>query len=302
MGQGDPLIQGRRPRVRRKWVRLALRAARLALHQPERTADAVRRSYDRVAAGYDGVWTGHMRDLTLSMLDALDVPPGSRCVDLACGTGFVTAELARRSGTRTLGVDFSAGMIAAARGLHDECDFVQSDVLDFLRRRDSRSADVITCAWGLGYTRPLAVLRQAARVLRPGGRLAIIDNSLFSLWEVLWASSLAFAEDPQALRHVVKVRFLPGLRVLTGMMRLCGLRVSWRCAGARTFHVADGRAAIARLQATGAAAGFEFAADEASRDGIFARFAEIMDARYPAPDGVPVTHRYFGAIGRKGKG
>jgi ubiquinone/menaquinone biosynthesis C-methylase UbiE len=241
-----------------------------------------------------------MRDLSLGMLGELHIPAGARCIDLTCGTGFVTAQLACASGTRATGVDASEGMLAEARHRHAECDFVQSDALAFLRRCESSSADVITCAWGLGYTRPLSVIRQAAKVLRPGGCLAIIDNSLFSLAEVLWASTLAFAENPRALRHVMKVRFLPSKTVLAGMMRLSGLRVAWQNAGKRTYHAASGQDAIARLQSTGAAAGFEFATDESTHDELFGRFAQIMERKYGTPLGVPITHRYLAAIGYKG--
>ena len=77
---------------------LAVRVARLAWRQPERTADLIRDSYDRIAAGYDRAWTTHMRDLTRALLDRLAPPTGAACIDLACGTGFATGELARRTG------------------------------------------------------------------------------------------------------------------------------------------------------------------------------------------------------------
>jgi anti-sigma factor RsiW len=62
--------------------------------------------------------------------------------------------------------------------------------------------------------------------------------------------------------------------------------------------VPTGRAAIERLTATGAAAGFEFAADPALRDAVFARFAEIIEARR-TERGIPITHRYLAAVGEK---
>jgi hypothetical protein len=158
---------------------------------------------------------------------------------------------------------------------------------------------VITCGWGLGYSRPVSVIRHAARVLRPGGRIGIIDNSLFSLAEVLWASTLAFAENPDALTHVMRVRFLPNSASLATIMRLHGLAVSHASDGSRTYFVPDGESAIARMTATGAAAGFEFAADDACRDQIFRRFAEILESRYKTQRGVPITHRYLTAIGTR---
>jgi SAM-dependent methyltransferase len=272
---------------------------RLALAQPRPTAELVEASYDAIAAGYDAAWTDHMRGLALEMLDRLSVPPGAACLDLACGTGFVTGELARRSGRRAVGVDASAGMLEVARRERSAAvDFVQADAPEYLASRPAASADAVTCAWGLGYTRPWRVVWRAARVLRPGGRLGIIDNSLFSLAEVIACSVRAFAERPEALAHLMKVRFLPAAWVLAAMMRAAGLRVRAAWSGSKTYYAPTGRAAIERLTATGAAAGFEFAADPALRDAVFARFAEIIEARR-TERGIPITHRYLAAVGEK---
>jgi len=284
---------------KRRWARLIVRAGGLLLTQPEKTSDLVAASYDRIAAGYDDAWTNHTRGLSLAMLDELAPPHSAKCLDLTCGTGFITSQLARRTGGEATGADASAGMIAEARRKHGTlCRFVHDDALHFLRRQRASSFDVVTCGWGLGYTQPMRVLREIARVLRPGGRVGIIDNSLFSLAGVLWASFQTFAEQPRALRHAMRVRFLPHSLALAAMMRLAGLGVRRRADGAKTYHVPTGQAALDRLTATGAAAGFEFAVFDEYRDAVFARFAEIMDARRTA-DGVPVTHRYLQAVGGK---
>lgn len=285
---------------RRRWIALGLRVLKLYWLQSRDTCDLVSESYDHIAGGYDDAWTNHMRDLSLEMLDRLAPPQGAECIDLTCGTGFITAELARRSGERATGVDRSAGMLDVARNKHSsQCDFVHADALDYLLRRRSQIADVITCGWGLGYTRPWTVVREIARVLRPGGRVGIIDNTLFSLAGVLWAAMLAFAETPGALQHVMKVRFLPSSSALATMMRLRGLAVGQSYDGAKTYRVCDGAAAIARLMATGAAAGFEFAADPECKDDVFARFAEVIGRRHVGGQGIPITHRYLAAIGHK---
>ena len=287
-------------KVRRQWLALGTRIVRLLWHQPERTGDLVRRSYDRIAAGYDQAWTHHMHGMSMVMLDRLSPPPGASCVDLACGTGFLTGELARRTGGRVVGVDSSPGMLTTARNQHRaRCTFIEADAVAHLRSLPRSSVDVVTCGWGLGYTRPWLVVREVARVLRPGGRVGIIDNTLWSLTGVLWASLLTFAERPEALGHVMRVCFLPAGWALAFAMRACGLAVLATCDGRKTYHVPDGRAAVARLTATGAAAGFEFAAHKALRDQILARFATILERRFTTDDGVPITHRYLAAIGQK---
>ena len=285
---------------RRQWLRLAMRTLGLLIRQPRRTGDLVRQSYDRIAAGYDEAWTNHMRDLSGDMLDRLAPPSGAVCLDLTCGTGYVTGELARRTGGTVIGVDRSAGMLDVARGRHGHtCAFVEADILEYLRSRPSAGFDIVTCAWGLGYSHPSKVIRQIARVLRPGGRVGIIDNSLFSLAEVLWASMCAFAERPDALTHAMRVRFLPSAAMLELTMRRAGLAVQSSWQGRKSYLVPDGPTAIARLTATGAAAGFEFASDERYRERVFERFAEILERQRRTRDGIAITHRYLAAIGAK---
>lgn len=285
---------------RKRWLQLAARVLRLLVSPPHTTPELVRRSYDRVAEGYDNAWTHHMRAYSLDMLDRLQPTAGSICLDLTCGTGFITDELARRTSQAVTGVDASREMLAVARRRRgSQATYIQSDIVQYLRQCPQGSFDCVTCGWGLGYLRPWAVVREATRVLRPGGRIGIIDNTLFSLSGVLWASVLAFTERPEALVHVMQVRFLPASWALAALMRAAGLAVLSTWDGAHTYRVPNGQSALDRLTATGAAAGFEFAADEENHDAVFARFAEIMEHRHRHQDGIPITHRYLGAVGQK---
>jgi ubiquinone/menaquinone biosynthesis C-methylase UbiE len=284
---------------RRHYIRMTLRVLRL-LTSRDQSAGFVRQSYDRISGGYDRAWTDHMRGLTEGLLSRLDASKGAAIIDLACGTGYATNLLAEKAGTRVVGVDGSAGMLSkATESYGDRCEFVQSDILEYLKAQPAESADIITCCWALGYSKPFAVLREIRRVLKPGGRVAIIDNSLFSLREVLYCSFLAFAEQPEELAHLMRFRFLPGARSLRLLSRLAGLRTLHLGKGSKTYMVPSGAAAIERLRATGAAAGFEHAAGENARDTVFVRFAEILEEKYGTAGGVPITHRYIEAILRR---
>jgi SAM-dependent methyltransferase len=284
------------PSRRRRWLALARRVLWLRRHQAERSPDLVTRSYDRLASGYDAAWTSHMRDLSIALLDRLGPVDGAEAADLMCGTGFVTGDLARRTGNAVVGVDRSPGMLAVARAARPGCRFEEADALDWLRARPAASLDVVTSAWGLGYARPRAVLAEVRRVLRPGGRFALVDNTLGSLREVVWASVLTFAERPEALTHALQVGFAPSRLALAVLLRSVGLRPRETFAGARSWTAGSGAAALARLRETGAAAGFELACAPADAPEIFGRFAEILEAR-ARPGPVVVTHRYAGAIG-----
>ncbi|MGO9456460.1 MAG: ubiquinone/menaquinone biosynthesis methyltransferase [Acidimicrobiales bacterium] len=134
----------------------------------------VRSMFDAIAPRYDLV----NRVMTLGLdqgwrratVAALGLPPDSVVLDLACGTGDLSA-LARRAGYRALGADLSWGMLAANhRGTPlAQCDAAQ---LPFT----TGGVDGLICGYGLrNFTDLPGSLAEAARVLRPGGRIALLE-------------------------------------------------------------------------------------------------------------------------------
>ena len=100
-------------------------------------------------------------------------PHFGRAVDLGCGTGLA-GRLFRRRVDSLVGVDLSPGMIEEARrgGAYDRLDV--AEMLAFLRDEVDGGADLILAADALVYVADLApVLGEAARVLAPGGLLAV---------------------------------------------------------------------------------------------------------------------------------
>ena len=112
--------------------------------------------------------------------------PGQRWLDLASGSGDVAALLAPRlepGGTIVL-ADASVSMLACARarlGVFEGIDYAlcTAERLPF----DTASFDGVTCAFGLrNFTDRTAALRELHRVVRPGGRLLILEFSRPQLW------------------------------------------------------------------------------------------------------------------------
>ncbi len=111
---------------------------------------------------------------------------GQLAVDVCCGTGDLTLELARL-GARTIGVDFTPQMLlhtkdklgrgaAQGRAALPPAVFVQGDALCLPIA--SRSAALLTCAFGVrNLSDPKLGLAEFARVLRPGGVLMVLEFS-----------------------------------------------------------------------------------------------------------------------------
>ena len=148
------------------------------LPEGEQKARAVRSMFDTISKRYDLV----NRIMTFGMdvgwrrraAGMLTLPRRARVLDLACGTGDFCRELSRgRFGFRPYGFDFSLGMLRAAK---TRAPLVQADALR-LPVRD-RAADGVTCGFALRNVTDLAALfDEIARVLRPGGRFALLEVS-----------------------------------------------------------------------------------------------------------------------------
>jgi demethylmenaquinone methyltransferase/2-methoxy-6-polyprenyl-1,4-benzoquinol methylase len=146
------------------------------LPQGEEKARVVRRLFDTISPRYDLV----NRVMTFGMdvgwrrrtVRELRLPGRSQVLDLACGTGDLSRELAS-AGYRPVGVDFSHGMLTAAR---TDAPLVEADILR-LPVRDG-AADGVTCGFALRNVVTLeAFFRETTRVVRPGGRVALLDVS-----------------------------------------------------------------------------------------------------------------------------
>ena len=138
--------------------------------------DAVRTMFDRIApfydlmnrvmtAGLDGRW----RRLTARSV----VRPGDRVLDGCCGTGDL-ALADERAGGRVIGLDFSERMLERARHKSASIEWVRGDLLEL--PFDDASFEAATVGFGVRNVADLdRSLRELRRVLRPGGRLGILE-------------------------------------------------------------------------------------------------------------------------------
>jgi len=126
------------------------------------------------ADAYDDFFAKITKQAIDAILDALGDLQGKRLLDVACGTGHLAGAAAAR-GAEAEGIDFAATMVAQAADNYPDCTFTEGDA-DRLPYEDGRF-DAVTCGFGLLHLENAdAALREAHRVLRPGGRYA------FTVW------------------------------------------------------------------------------------------------------------------------
>ncbi|MGO9342285.1 MAG: ubiquinone/menaquinone biosynthesis methyltransferase [Acidimicrobiales bacterium] len=196
--------------------------------------DSIAPRYDManrlISCGLDALWRRRTAD-------ALGLPPRSRVLDLACGTGDFCRLLAGR-GMRVFGVDMSEGMLDNAS---TDAPLVLGDALA-LPLRDG-SVDGVVCGFALrNFVEIPPVARELARVVRPGGRIALLEVSrpsgvmsraVYKLWfEHAVPAIGGLVSDSAAYRYLPdSVAYLPSPERLRNILRSAG----FAGVGRRTF-------------------------------------------------------------------
>jgi demethylmenaquinone methyltransferase/2-methoxy-6-polyprenyl-1,4-benzoquinol methylase len=202
------------------------------LPQGAEKVKAVDDMFDAIAPRYDLL----NRVLTFGMdvgwrrrtVKSLQLSPGAMVLDLACGTGDLCRMLAKR-GYRPVGVDRSAGMLAAQR---TTAPLIRGDALVLPFR--SNSVDGVVCGFALrNFSSLKPFLRECARVIRPGGRVALLEVAEPENSVLRWGHSQYFGKvvpvvggllsDRAAYQYLPKsVAYLPPPSRMISMMAESG--------------------------------------------------------------------------------
>jgi demethylmenaquinone methyltransferase/2-methoxy-6-polyprenyl-1,4-benzoquinol methylase len=159
------------------------------------------------------------------------VQPGDAVLDGACGTGDLALADLKAGAGRVVGLDFSEQMLARARTKSTQIEWVQGDLLAL--PFDDGTFDAATVGFGVRNVADLEqALREFRRVLKPGGRLAVLEitqprgalKPFFSLWfdrvvpllgRVLPGGS-AYTYLPASVKR------FPDAELLVAVLRECG--------------------------------------------------------------------------------
>jgi demethylmenaquinone methyltransferase / 2-methoxy-6-polyprenyl-1,4-benzoquinol methylase len=228
----------------------------------EEFAAGVNRMFDRIAGVYDAMnrtmTAGLDRRWRERAADRAQVGPGGRALDACCGTGDLTLELARRVGPdgHVVGCDFSEPMLArarakAARASAGQVSFERADALDL--PYETASFDAVTVGFGVRNFADLdRGLGELVRVLRPGGRLVVLEITQPQRPPLTWFFRIWFdrmvpllgtvAGDRDAYSYLpASVRRFPTPERLAAMIAGAGIeRVRWLLLGGGIITIHSG--------------------------------------------------------------
>ena len=208
--------------------------------------EKIQQMFDGIAPDYDRL--NHLMSLGVdrswrrrALREIVDAERAQSILDIACGTGDFSLAIAGRMhpDSRITGLDLSEGMLAVMRdkvakaGLQDRIGCEQGDS-EAMRFADA-SFDVVTIAFGIrNFAHREAALREILRVLKPGGRLVILELSVPENRILRWGYNLYFKHfvpwiggrisgDRAAYTYLpASVQAFPGRREWTATMAGCG--------------------------------------------------------------------------------
>ncbi len=166
-------------------------------HAHAEKAGKVRRMFTAIAGSYD--LNNHVHSLWQDVrwrnfaVKVANVKPGDVVLDVACGTGDLTQAFAKSAASKVIGVDFTHAMLEVARDKRQaltgdtaqKVSYFEGDAQN-LPLADA-SVDVVSIAWGIrNVADPAQAMREFARVLKPSGRLVILEFSKPSIPPVRW--------------------------------------------------------------------------------------------------------------------
>jgi demethylmenaquinone methyltransferase / 2-methoxy-6-polyprenyl-1,4-benzoquinol methylase len=195
--------------------------------------------FDRIAGLYDrmnSVMTaGLHHQWRRRAADLAECSPGGRALDVATGTGDLALELAGRvaPGGEVVGIDFSERMLEVARakaGPGVRFEFGNALALEY----PDGAFDAATVGFGArNFSDLKRGLSEMARVVRPGGRVVVLEittprrpplSTFFELWFDHAIPALGRVVDSQAYSYLPSsVRRFPGPEELAAIMSGCGL-------------------------------------------------------------------------------
>ena len=204
--------------------------------------------WQQAASAYESWFATATKQFIDPLLDAADIVPGTRLLDIACGSGLVTAR-ANLRGALSRGLDFSPAMLSIARRHHAAISFDEGDA-EALPYPD-HAFDAAVSNFGIHHVpRPQLALREAHRVLCDGGRVAFsfwADHSDNIGWKLLF-DAIARHGDPSASDAPLPGGGFRGAEQCAEALRTAGFADCTTQLVNATWYHSDARALVAALQ------------------------------------------------------
>ena len=267
--------------------------------------EIIRQDYNSLASTYDQYFSKFTRPHSQELVRRLNINNSATVLDLACGTGTITAELRKYISEkgRILAVDSSEQMLKKAKDKINEknVEFICGDMLEILDECQENSFDCVTCGWAIGYASPLKLLKKIKRVLKHNGKIGIIENRKDTLAPLRRTGIEVMQRYPQYIRYGMDLtlRLPRDKSYLERLYKKAGLKSLEVWEGEVKLNFKDGREVLSWVLHTGASAGFDKIMDPKVKGKCDNAFIEIIERDYKTKEGINISHKYVAGIAEK---
>ncbi len=249
----------------------------------------LRATFDEAALLYDRMRPTYPPALLDDLAELGSLAPGSKILEIGCGTGQLTVPLAAR-GYRVTAVELGAGLAGVARQRLAEYPDAEVVIADFDGWTAPESYDLVVAATSFHWLDPATRLARCRDALRPGGALAVIST------EHVYGGTVPFFADAQDCYERWDPATPPGLRlesadaIPSGCTELDDSGLFAPAAGRR--YEWDARYSTAEYLDVLRTYSGHRALPAVQRDGLLACIAGLIDSRY----GGRITKRYLNEL------
>ena len=268
-------------------------------------AEIIKEDYNSLASTYDEYFSNFIRPHSQELVKRLNINDDVTVLDLACGTGTITAELRKYISQkgRILAVDSSEQMLRKAKEKINEknVEFMCGDMLKILDEFQENSFDCVTCGWAIGYDSPPKLLKKMKRIIKQNGKIGIIENRKDTLASLRETGIKVMQRYPQHIRCLMDLtlRLPRDKRHLERLYKKAGLKSLEVWEGEVVFSFKDGREVLNWVLHTGASAGFDRMMDPKVKNKCDNAFIEIIERDHKTKEGINISHKYVAGIAEK---
>jgi ubiquinone/menaquinone biosynthesis C-methylase UbiE len=262
--------------------------------------------YNKVCNDYDSFFSKEMGEYALNVLKKIKIKPNNHVLELACGTGHITVEIAKQlKGQGRIGiVDQSEGMLQIAKSKIEaykniSIDVHLGDMMEYLQSLPNDSVDIVVCGWAICYVNPVELLKEIWRVLKKEGKVGIIETREDSEKLMMDAFEKLIIEDPTIIKKYIKLKLPSNSITLKKWFARAGFKSGSCWEGANILPYSNGDDAIEWIRRSGASAGFLDVIDLKREEEIMTRIKVIINQRMKEDNNIRLSHTYVAGIARK---
>lgn len=180
-----------------------------------------------------------------------------------------------------------------------EINIQKGDMIKFMEGIPNESIDIVVCGWAICYTNPTIFMREVNRVLKPNGKVGIIETRSDSEQLLMRAFEEVLCENPSYLKKYIKIELPSNDKVIEKWFLKEKFHQVYVWEGEEVLPCENASDAIEWILRSGAASGFLDVLDSLRQREILTHIEKKMDVLLKEDTNNKLSHTYVAGIAKK---